>query len=202
MWDTRAGVFGVLALAALLSAGPASAQDTTRLARGQRVRVSPWRKAWPSATGQLVALDDGGILIRRDSAHVARYDWRDIRRVEISRGRRNGADKGRDIGALVGFLAGAVVGVRSAPYSLEHCPDFPDRSQFNFAERCAWEELVDVGWTLAIGFVGALPGAAIGALIGLPFHYEMWEEAPPERLTVRVAPLRGGTLGVGLALAF
>ncbi len=200
IWNRRPGT--LLVVAAILCATSGEAQDTLHLAVGQRVRIAPYAQFGPRATGELLDFDAQWVLVRSDSAPPVRYDLRQVRRIEVSLGRQDGSEAGAIVGLVIGFAGGAVVGLKTAPYSLEECPDFPTWSELDLGTACSRKNFVDGVWVLAAGVVGAFPLGFVGALIGTPFHHEGWQELKPERVAVRVSPFRRGRLAVGLSVAF
>ncbi len=183
-------------------ARPASAQASRGPAAGDRVRLT-WRDSGRRFDGEVVVLMADTLVVgERRGSQATLVPLSQLRSLHVYRGRRSGAETGAMVGGIVGFVGGALVGLATAPFSLEDCPDFPDWGEFDVSESCSWRELADAGWTLLAGLVGSAPVAGLGALIGLPFRHDAWERVPLDRLTARVAPLRGGALGLGFSLAF
>lgn len=169
-----------LALASLLLAWlltcllalTARAQSDAAVAPGARVRLT-WSEGERSrrAIGELVAEDDGVLLLRPDrSPDTLRVPRSTLRSVEVSRGTAVMRGVGR--GVLIGGALGAVVGLALG----EDCSD----NEFLCFDRS--------DTALLGGLVGAAAGAGVGALIG---SHERWQSATlAPRLTV--VPARGG----------
>ena len=191
----------LLALAGVLAAGPLAAQGMDSLVLGQRIRLTRRAALADAWVGNLVGLVNGRLVVRRDSTLTDTLAVGEIRRLELSRGMVTGARTGSRIGAGAGVVAGLVAGFVTRPRGR------PCRSSSSFWGlpsldlSCVGTIAKDVGWVALLGIGGGGAGAGLGALIGLPFHAERWEQVPLERLRLQVAPQAGG-LSVSLGFAF
>jgi len=198
MHRTAAHLIGVLAFAAVAVAVPLSAQQPQQLRPGQRVRVSPVRPDSTPFVGELLALADSSLTVRRDSADVRRFAFRDIRRIEVSQGRRSNARTGATAGEVAGLVAGLAYGL-STPLRLGSC-------RHGFLSFCfvadAGSVLLSTGYILFTTALGTAAGGVLGAGIGLFVKTEAWQVVSAEHPPVGVLSLRHDRVIVGLSLAF
>ncbi len=114
-----------------------------------------------------------------------------VTRLDVSQGRRTNTGTGAGIGFLLGGVVGAVIGYASyaecVPQGWFSCigPDFGP-------------EVVAV----MVGLVGGTGGALFGALIGSAIKTDRWQEVPPDRFRLQVAPQRDGRFGLGASVRF
>lgn len=144
----------LVALALLLAAGPASAQQ---LQPGQRIRVTAPELKLERAVGELRWVDRDSLVLDTPAAHLALPTGL-VQQVEVSRGRKGHTLLGTAIGAGVGLAAGFLL---FAPGSSE-CTGSGD-----YEEYCMWYR--------AGAMVG---GAVVGALTGTLIRSERWEPIP------------------------
>ena len=184
----------------LLSAAPAAAQrpaaDTLPLA-GARVRVSapPSRRA----VGTVLAYRGDTLLLQRPTwsgAETTSVRLADVRRLEVSVGKRRRMFNGALLGLSAGGAAGALLGAVS--YS-----DKPSRCYREGAEVPCFVNL-DFGRgfsAMAGGVVGGAAGLVTGLLVGAR-RVDRWEEVELARRTsgLRIIPPTGRS-GIGLAVA-
>ena len=171
-----------VALGAISVAAPqATAQQ---LQSGDRIRV----KTVSAGGDQLIGIYQGSeaehlVLLLSESARME-VPWKDINRVQVSRGSGSNAGKGAAIGGGVGAALGLAAGLVVAA----------DNSGF----------FDDVGPEDVIGstvFMGAI-GAGVGALIGLAARSEKWDTVARQQWQIQVEPdMKGGvTVGANLRL--
>ncbi|MFQ5745858.1 MAG: hypothetical protein ACE5HF_01390 [Gemmatimonadota bacterium] len=191
------GPFKSLLFAALLAvplrAAPAAAQAVGRadgpagadsvFARGALRRVT-WKAPIFHADRVVGTVaertDESLVLLAKPDRQRVTIPLEAIRTVERSVGRRGHALTG----AAIGFGVGAAL---SAGFSAAFCGD-PDTA-------CQADEV------LTIGLVVTAPTTLVGALIGAAARTSIWEEVPPSRYRVGIAPTPGG-LAVGLSIGF
>ena len=152
-----------LAIAALLTAGPATAgaQFDARVQPGVRVRAripephqqenGPWRRQLLRATVSDVGTDTLRLVVPGTSGSVA-VARANIRRLDVSRG------TSRVASAFERAIAFAITGAITA--AIENDPGNSEWPHYNRDWRAAEE--------------GAKWGAAIGAVVGLVFPTERW----------------------------
>jgi hypothetical protein len=105
-----------------------------------------------------------------------------LARLDVHRGRRTLAKEG----AILGFIPGAIYGGFFGAYGA--CDDQgPDCSPLG-------------GALLGALMVGGVTSGA-GALMGLPFKTDRWEELPVRNVRVAVIPVRGG-VGAAVSVGF
>ena len=201
----------LLATVMLLAAHSAlTAQDSTPLSPGMRVRVTV--PTVPSAAGTVVQSTDREFRFApEDSPDTITVAYSNITRLDVSHGMHNRTAHDAIWGAGMGAALGAVVGAftdRSDPkYSYDtedpippYCSVVNPTCQSNVGKTEHHPPFLN---RLMTGFgIGALAGAAAGALYGHFRKTELWETLAPERYHVNVAvtPSRGG-VGVRLSIA-
>jgi hypothetical protein len=179
-----------------------TAQASTPLSPGMRVRVTV--ATLPSATGTVVESTDSEFRFAREgSPDTITVVYSNVTRLDMSQGMHNRVAHDAIWGAGMGAALGAVVGAfsdRSDPrYSWDvqdsvpsycsvvnpECQSNPGRTEHHppFLNRT----MTGLG-------IGALAGAAVGALYGHFRKTEIWETLPPEKYHVHmaVAPTWGG----------
>ena len=108
---TRAARLAALLAVALVVPGPLGAQPLDSLAAGARVRVIRHIPP-PMVVGTVVRADSLGLVIARDrEPSMMTMSWSDLRRVDVSRGRRPTGEafaRGAKTGALIGVGLGLV----------------------------------------------------------------------------------------------
>ena len=198
-------------LALLCNAAPravALAQGAAPLTPGTRVRVTV--ATLPSAQGTVVESSEQTFRFAREkSADTITVEYSNITELDVSRGMHNRLVHDAIWGAGMGAALGAVVG------------GFSDRSEAKYAY---YDDTVKTGCSVVnpgcpprlperqhppflirtmkgLG-IGALAGAAVGALYGHLRKTEIWETLPPEKyhVHVAVAPSLGG-VGLKLSIA-
>jgi hypothetical protein len=185
------------------------AQAQAPLSAGMRVRVSVVSLA--PATGTVVASTDTTFLFAREnSSDTITVEYANVNRLDVSHGMSNRTLHDAIWGAGMGAALGAVVGAfsdRSEPryaYYSDSIPEYcsvadPDcqarprtRHHPPFLER-----------TLKGFGIGAVAGAAIGAIYGHFRKTERWETLPAEKYHVHVAmtPYPGGGVRLRFTMA-
>jgi len=130
---------------------------------GSRVRITLLARKEEPRVGQVLALPPGSIVFSTDSTDTT-LSRLDIKRLEVSRGRRSSAGGGAVIGALVGATLFAIVGLSAATAGATDNGSDDDNP---------------AGVAILFGAGGAVVGGGLGALIGNQFHHEQWDEAKP-----------------------
>jgi hypothetical protein len=147
---------------------------------GDRVRLSagtPDHKRW---TGKVLQVTESSVLLQPDGldAAIVRLSWPSVSDVQVSRGTYGHAKTGAIVGGLVALpIAAFLSGIRN----------------FDCQSRC----YDTTGPTVA----GTLVGVGLGALIGTGVRSDRWENAPPAKLSLSVAPVSRG-LGATVGLSF
>ncbi len=100
-----------------------------------------------------------------------------IIKLEISRGKKSKVAVGAGIGVLVGGISGYLACGRAFP-----------------VRRCDKR--------VVVGAIFAVPGAALGAIVGAAASPTIWEEVPASQFRVSFGPQRDGRLGVGASVRF
>lgn len=193
--QTRAAIF--LPGLALLLSGCAlwyNAPLVPPLVPGQRVRVTIPSVGMKQQVATLAALSADTIVLR-DVVPGDSMRWATplsgVSYFERSRGVHSAAGAG----AAIGGVAGGVFGYIAVKQSRDAC----NKATYGYWPFCALEEPV-YGF-----FAGSLVGAGMGAVVGLFIRSERWEHIPLallRRLHVELSPQVGGSLGLGVSLAF
>lgn len=201
-------VSSLVALLALLAQGSVAAQEAPPLSPGMRVRVTV--APLPSAEGTVVESSEQTFrFAREESSDTITVEYSNITQLDLSRGMHNRTMHDAIWGAGMGAALGAVVGAfsdRSDPrYTWyadsipEYCsvadPDCQSRPRTKHHPPFLNRTMKGLG-------IGALAGAAVGALYGHLRKSEIWERIPPEQyhVHVAVAPSLGG-VGLQLSIA-
>jgi hypothetical protein len=179
-------------LAGPLAAGAAHRDrdpPSTPVAVGDRVQVFLRDGRDGPVIGEVVELDQQGVVVRLEDHRDRRMDWRSVSSVWISRGRRSDIKGGAVNGAVVGGVGLGLAGTFLVP-----CIPLGHESR-------------DGGGCLLIygarGFaIGALVGGLLGATIG-EIETERWKRVkrPEPQISVGLTPQRGG-FGAAVALQF
>ena len=162
-----AAAIAVIVLTGSLTA-PVHAQDAaavppaTQLSPGQRVQVRSPRIVHWEETGQLLAVDDTGLRIDHGGEEPLELAWSEVDRLWVERSKRGAYWEGGFIGLVVGVLVAE--GIVAA-----------DRDDGEIDPSCGQPECFNVGFTVALGVVGAGAGAAVGTLL---FERTLWQDVP------------------------
>ena len=169
----------LLQAALCASALPLHAQQAA-VSYGDRVRVAT--AARPPMRGTVVRVDTAGLAIRTEAADTVFTPWRQVQRVDLSRGRSPGRS-GLTVGAF-GLALGAVGGAALGHYTFEDPPVPEECIAF-----CTRRQNTVIS-AVVLGVIGARAGFVVGSR----FPPERWRRAPlPVRITV--APGDGVLLG-------
>ena len=177
----RATCTALFAVLSVMAVATMPAQTVQPVSTGARVRITAANTSPAVIVGQLIAVSDSALLIRRqlDSAEVA-VPRSSVARLEVSQGTRRGASA--RTGGLIGLLVGGVLGYASG----DDCKD-TDWVCFDRSSTMA---------------MGASAGAGLGLIIGfIVGSSERWRESGvPMQLSV--APTRAGSLSIAGRIAF
>lgn len=178
MRATSTALFAVLSVIAVATMPAQTVQPVTT---GARVRITAANTSPAVIVGQLIAVSDSALLIRKqlDSGEVA-VPRSSVTRLEVSQGTRRGATA--RTGGLIGLLIGGVLGYAAG----DDCND-TDWVCFDRSSTMA---------------MGASSGAGLGLIIGfIAGSTERWRESGvPMQLSV--APTRVGSLSIIGRIAF
>ena len=176
-----------------------SAQEPPAVRPGQRVRVTHHCGA---ASGQVTAQthakcrgDEGAVVaVTADTLALWIGDAggtelslpiRSVNRLQLYMGQRSNTHKGAFVGLAVAGGLGMIAGWGMCEISDQGCGGAGDH----------------ILGSLAGGVGMGLLGAGCGAIIGMLFSGDRWEEAPLDQLRVSFAPQQNG-FGVGVRVAF
>jgi hypothetical protein len=168
----------LLQAALCASALPLHAQQAA-VSYGDRVRIAT--SARTPMRGTVVRVDTAGLAIR-SGADTVFTPWRDVRRLDLSRGRSPG-QSARTVGG-VGFAFGVIGGAALGNYVFFDETVTGDECLY----LCTRRQMV-VFSAATFGALGATVGSAVGAI----FSPERWRTHVPVRITV--APGDGVALG-------
>ncbi len=162
IWIRTASVGLLLACASALSA-----QDTTLVSQGARVKVFPAMTGAEPVIGEVVKLAyDTLVIMPKGNGLAQTFYSSDLRKIEVSQG------KGKTY-QVIGFLGGVAVGagLGLASCSGDECGDLTALAIISYAG------------------LGGLVGVGVGALIDLVIIGERWKEAdmpPPPPVALNV----------------
>lgn len=169
----------LLQAALIASVLPLHAQQPA-VSYGDRVRVAT--AARPPMRGTVVRVDTAGLAIRSEAADTVFTPWRDVQRLDLSRGKFPGQS------ALTVGGAGLAFGVIGGA-ALGHYVFDENLTGDECLYLCSRRQTV-VFSAATFGFLGAAVGSAVGAI----FPPERWRGTQvPVRITV--APGDGVALG-------
>ncbi len=160
----------------------------SRIAPGQRVRITAPSAHLDEAVAVVDSLSPHFLTLsleryvgrtRIDTLHVTVADSA-LRKVEVSRGQVGHAGAGAMIGAVIGGTAGMIAVGIACGGATSMCNALPP----------------------VAGAVFALPGAAIGTLIGAVMRTDRWESVSLFRLRLTVGAGSDGRLGVAGSVGF
>jgi hypothetical protein len=160
-----AGILVILAVGARAYAGESVLAEV-----GSRVRVTSFSDA-SLRIGTVAAIEADALVLRRaGDDSTLRIPIGELRRLEVSSGKRSQAGRGAMIGAAIGALPGLLL--TFGDYSDDVHGDGPSPA--------------------AVAAMGAAGGAAVGAAIGRVVKTERWVPAGLHNAGVAVVPARGG----------
>lgn len=172
----------VVTIALCLVSTAASAQRTTDLEKGVRVRIT--ESHGHTVTGSFVASTSDSLTVIADGASALRSTPSgQITNVEVSTGRNRG--QGAIIkgfrGLAIGIVSGAVIGAvsYSKPAPKTCTPSSNDIFGLGCALSnaclfaCSRKETAGIG-----GFLGGAAGLVIGTVVGIATGHESWTSIP------------------------
>lgn len=139
------------------------------------------------AVGTLVVLSADTIALTTAESSTS-YGRNAVSRVEVSRGYRSHRLAGAGAGFLLGGVATFVVLNSGGSTSL--------------CNQSTNQDAVAPLECLGLSALGGVAGAGLGFLVGGFIRTERWQDVPPDRLRVSLAPSGGGMLGLAVAVAF
>lgn len=174
---------------ALLAATGLAAQNPTRMAPGQRIRISIPAVSDQPMTGTVVSLDAGRLVFRPEQARFAadrgpNTPWT-VESVQVNR-RRSTPWRPVVYGGF-GLLAGAATGALIWPLvSTSGCR--PDKVAETHGTGCV-KAFAFEGKKIRDGAVmfGAI-GAFVGTIVGVVTGAARWDVVPIDGITVTIAP--------------
>ena len=144
------------------------ASDTTFVSQGARVKIFPSMEGTKPVIGEMVQLTyDTLVIVPEGNGPAQTFYPGDVRKIEVSQGKRSNVGKGAWIGAAAGAVAGFIIGYAQGPTDV--CTEF--------------------GCGAALGAVFGAGGALVGMGVGAATSGERWVEAempatPPVALNV------------------
>jgi hypothetical protein len=157
------------AIALLLACASAlSASDTTFVSRGARVKVFPSTEGTKPVIGEVVQLTyDTLVIVPEGNGSAQTFYPGDLRKIEVSQGKKSNVGKGAWIGAAAGAVSGFIIGYAGGPNN--YC--------------------TEVGCGAALAAVFGAGGALVGMGVGVALSGERWAEAelpapPPVALNI------------------
>jgi hypothetical protein len=173
-----------------------------------RVRVTV--ATLPSAKGTVVESSERSFRFAREQGtDTITVEYANVVQLDVSQGMHNrtvhdaiwGAGMGAAVGAVVGAVSGSGPDPRYTWYSDSvpaYCsvvdPDCQSRPRTKHHPPFLNRTMKGLG-------IGALAGAAVGALYGHLRKSELWKRVPPERYRVHVALFPASVKGVGVELS-
>ncbi len=155
----------VAALAVTTSACSGYVADTS-IAPGDRVRVTAPSMDLDKGVGTVAALETETLVVSiEERADALEVPLAVVRKLEVHRGQKRKTVTGATIGGLSTLAVGGVL----------------------MALWCSTEECDATGQAVWLLF-SALPGAGIGALIGLAIQTDRWENVPLDDIRVGLLP--------------
>jgi hypothetical protein len=171
-------IWSCFALALGLPFGALSAQETSPLAPGARVRVTA-NPAGGSVVGSLETIDSSTIVVRRNNGTTVAFPRERVTQLDVSGGPGACSGGGRVGCVALGLLGGATLGLLAVVVAVPNASD-PSRLSAVFTVPA---------------------GAVLGTLVGAVVGGEHWNETEvPARLSV--APDASGRLSFGLSVRF
>jgi hypothetical protein len=157
-------------IAAMIFAAPVKlgAQENRSIEPRDRVRIT-LKRDHSAFVGTIQTVEGNALVIQRKALGLRTVAFRDIAKLEVSRGERTGALKGAAAGFVIFGLAGAIA------WGAVCEADFGISTSTSSQEPCTGEAAL-VG--LGTGAAGALLGAVIGSFI----RTDRWDETPLEDL--------------------
>lgn len=174
--------------AALLLAVPAigAGQLPASVGPGTRVRVTTPFVRREAATVASVGTESMAIVPDRPPRDTLSLLLVELRRLEVSVGKKRDTWRGVGLGAIAGGILGAVLGAVS--YRRPECD--------SIAFGCGVAEYGPGGQAAIAGALGAIAGGVVGGIIGSQHTSEHWRGVP---LDVSIVPAAGRRVGLALA---
>lgn len=182
-----------------------SAQSTTEIGAGSRVRVEAPRYGLRSTVALVRDVGPGGVLLDFGDGATLRVEPDAMEQLDVSAGRRDHGTLGLLLGAGLGAAAGAFSGVMSGddpPCAPARGSGIPIFDIFDAARHRACEngrETANEKAGARALLYGGLAGA-VGYLIGRSSTVERWTEVDVGSATFTVQPTVAGS-GAGLVVA-
>ena len=150
------------AILLLVCASALSASDTTFVSQGARVKVFPSMAGANPVTGEVAKLSyDTLVIVPEGNGSALTFYRSDLRKIEVSQGKKSNVGKGAWIGAAAGAVSGFIIGYAAGPY-----------------ENCA-----KAGCGAVTAALFGAGGALVGVGVGAATSGERWAEtefpAPP-----------------------
>jgi len=189
----RALCCSVVTAATVAALDPAAAQAPAALpiAAGTRARVTAPALGPSRRVATVIAQRGDTLVLRSEGAlNSVAVPLAGVTGLEVSRGRHTRVRRGLVVGLLGGALVGAVSAF--AAYESDPCAQGQFFGCFDMGR----------GEQMGLGAVaGGVLGAAVGSVVGLAWRTVRWERVslPPRIARVRLAPMPGGGLAVGVA---
>ena len=132
--------------------GPLDASDTTFVSQGDRVKLFPTQPGAKAITGNVADLAfDTIVVVPEEGGEALTFDSRDLRKLEVSQGKKGNAL----LGLAVGLGVGVGVGIAS----------------------CSGENACEGGAPGVVAAVGAAFFGGLGAGVGALIKTERWKVA-------------------------
>lgn len=176
-----------------------TAQEPPAVRRGQRVRVTHHCEAAADSVtaetrgrcggneGTVVAVtpDTLSLWLGDAAGTELALPIHSVNRLQVYWGRRSNTGKGALVGLVVAGGLGVIGGWNMCEISDQGCQGTGDH----------------IGGSLGMGLGMGLLGAGCGAIVGMMFSGDRWEEVSLDRLRVSFAPQRDG-VAVGMSVRF
>ena len=157
------------------------------LAPGARVRISaPEVSPGDRLIGSVIAVSADTILMRVEqpatwASDTAAIPYGSITRLDVSRGRKSAIVPGLLVGMGAGGIAGAALGATDLT-------------------RCRNDRDIGVGGCLIFEGLFVAGGGLVGAVLGAVIRRDRWEQVPPDRVRVGLAPGPGRAVTIAVAI--
>jgi len=168
--------FSIIPLAVLVLTPLTSttAQEQPPVESGARIRVTAPSVFSDRIVGTVVSWENEQLVLDALRGTLT-FPIDSIIKLEISRGKKSYVEEG----ALIGLLVGGLSGYLGCGRAIKPC----DKRALAAA-------------------ILAVPGVALGAIVGAGVSPTIWEEVPASQLRISFGPQRDGRLGVGASVRF
>ncbi len=137
----------------LACASALSASDTTFVSQGARVKVFPSMAGANPVTGEVAKLSyDTLVIVPEGNGSAQTFYPGDLRKIEVSQGKKSNVGKGAWIGAAAGAVSGFIIGYAGGPNDV----------------------CTEVGCGAALAAVFGAGGALLGVGVGAALSGERW----------------------------